>query len=57
MLRNNLSTEDAAKRINAQMPQEEKKRYADFLIDTSEDFEMTREQTNEIFEQLKILAK
>jgi dephospho-CoA kinase len=57
MLRNNLNAEDAAKRINAQMPQEEKKRYADFLIDTSEDFEMTREQTNEIFEQLKILAK
>lgn len=56
MLRNNLTAEDAAKRINAQMPQEEKKRYADFLIDTSKDFEATREQTIGIFEQLKTLA-
>ena len=57
MLRNNLSGEDAMKRINAQMPQEEKKHYADFLIDTSGGFEATRKQTEEIFEQLKILNK
>jgi len=57
MLRNNLTAEDAAKRINAQMPQEEKKHYANFLIDTTEGFEVTRKQTEEIFEQLKILAE
>ena len=57
MLRNNLSGQDAMKRINAQMPQEEKKHYADFLIDTSGGFEATRKQTEEIFEQLKILNK
>jgi dephospho-CoA kinase len=57
MLRNNLTAEDAAKRIDAQMPQEEKKPYADFLIDTTEGFEPTRKQTEEIFEQLKILAE
>lgn len=54
MLRNNLSEAEALKRINAQMPQEEKKRYADFLIDTTEGFEATRKQTIEVFEQLSV---
>jgi dephospho-CoA kinase len=57
MQRNNLTAEDAVKRISAQMPQEEKKRYADFLIDTTEGFEPTRKQTEEIFERLRILAE
>ena len=56
MLRNNLSEAEAVRRIAAQMPQEEKKRYADFLIDTSEGFEATRQQTVEFFEQLKLLV-
>jgi dephospho-CoA kinase len=55
MKRNNLSETEALKRINAQMPQEEKKRYADYTIDTSGGFELTREQTERIFEQLKSL--
>ena len=55
MLRNNLTEEDAQKRIAAQMPQDEKKRYADFLIDTSEGFEAARHQTIEVFAQLKLL--
>ena len=55
MLRNDLSETEALKRINAQMPQKEKKRYADFLIDTSEGFEATRKQTIEVFEQLRFL--
>jgi dephospho-CoA kinase len=54
MLRNNLSEAEALKRINAQMPQKEKKRYADFLIDTSEGFEATKLQTIEVFEQLDL---
>lgn len=53
--RNNLSEAEALKRINAQMPQEEKKKFADFLIDTSQGFEDTRRQTVEIYEQLKVL--
>ena len=57
MLRNSLSEEEARKRIRAQMPQEEKKRYADFLIDTSEGFESARQQTIEVFEQLKLFAE
>lgn len=56
MLRNNLSEREALKRINAQMPQEEKKCYADFLIDTSEGFEATRAQTTEVFDQLTLLT-
>jgi len=53
--RSNLSKQEALKRINAQMPQEEKKRYADFLIDTTQGFESARRQTVEVFEQLKLL--
>ncbi|HEY0428480.1 MAG TPA: dephospho-CoA kinase [Pyrinomonadaceae bacterium] len=55
VLRNNLSAEDALKRINAQMPQEEKKAHADFLIDTSKNFADTRRQVIEIFDKLKLL--
>lgn len=54
MLRNSLSETEARKRIAAQMPQEEKKLFADFLIDTSEGFEATREQTTGIFAQLRL---
>ncbi len=56
MLRNNLSEAEALKRINSQMPQDEKKRYADFLIDTSEGFEAARAQTIEVFGQLELLT-
>jgi len=55
MTRNDLTEEEAAKRINAQMPQEEKKRYADYTIDTSKGFDQTRELTIKIFEELKLL--
>ncbi len=57
MRRNNLTEAEALTRIGAQMPQTEKKRFADFLIDTSDGFEPTRRRTNEIFEQLKLLTK
>ncbi len=57
MKRNSLTEADALKRIDAQMPQAEKKRYADFLIDTSEGFESAREQTTEIYERLKLLIE
>lgn len=56
MLRNNLSREEALKRIEAQMPQEEKKQFADFLIDTSTGFADTRRQTSEIFDRLQLLT-
>ncbi len=53
-LRNDLPEVEAKKRIDAQMPQSEKKRYADSLIDTSNGFEDTRRQVREVFEKLKL---
>jgi dephospho-CoA kinase len=53
MARNAISREEAERRIAAQMPQEEKKRYADFLIDTSFGFEDTRRRTEEVYRQLR----
>lgn len=53
-LRNDLPETEAKKRIAAQMPQDEKKRYADLLIDTSNGFEDTRRQVGEVFEKLKL---
>src|SRR5436190_8446299 len=49
MARDGLSESEAAKRIASQMPQEEKKRYADHLIDTSAGRENTREQVTHLF--------
>lgn len=56
MSRDGLSREEAAKRIAAQMPQEEKKRFADYLIDTSDGFDDTRRQTTEVVAKLRELA-
>lgn len=53
MARNNLTRREAEKRIDAQMPQEEKKRFADYLIDSSQGFEETRKSTEQVFEKLK----
>ena len=55
MLRDGLSEIEARKRIDAQMPQEEKKSYADFLIDTSGEKEETRAQTLDILRELRSL--
>jgi dephospho-CoA kinase len=51
--RDGLSREEARRRIEAQMPQEEKKKYADFLIDTSDGFESARAQTEAVWRQLR----
>ena len=56
MKRNNFSRAEAEQRIAAQMPQEEKKRYADFLIDTSDGFDEARRQTEAVFKKLAALA-
>jgi dephospho-CoA kinase len=52
MLRDKLSREEAERRINSQMPQEEKQKFADYLIDTSDGFELTRGRTVEVYNQL-----
>jgi dephospho-CoA kinase len=54
MARDGISKEVAEARIAAQLPQDEKKRYADLLIDTSNGYDDTRRQTTEIFRQLKL---
>jgi len=56
MKRDGLSREAAQARINTQMPQEAKKQYADFLIDTSGSFDDTRAQVVAVFEQLRALS-
>ncbi len=55
MKRNKLNPEDAEKRISVQMPQAEKKRFADFLIDTTDGFDATRTQVKNLFDELKCL--
>ena len=52
MLRDNLSRDEALRRINSQMPQEEKLRFADYLIDTSDGFELTRTQIISVHQKL-----
>ena len=52
MLRDKLSRDQAERRINSQMPQEEKQKFADYLIDTSDGFELTRARTVEVYNQL-----
>jgi len=52
MKRNQLTREDAERRIEAQMSSEEKRRYADYEIDTSGAFEETRQRVRAIYRQL-----
>ena len=52
MLRDKLSRDEALRRINSQMPQEEKQKFGDYLIDTSDGFELTRTRTVEVHNQL-----
>lgn len=52
MNRNGLSRAEARKRMDAQMTQEMKQTFADYLIDTSDGFEATRKQTEELFKEL-----
>ncbi|HVF90131.1 MAG TPA: dephospho-CoA kinase [Blastocatellia bacterium] len=55
MRRNGITREDAERRVAAQMPSDEKRRYADFEIDTSGDFEETRRRVIEVHARLKRL--
>lgn len=56
MKRDSISREEAERRINAQMPQEEKKTHADYLIDTSEGFETARQQAATVWQELRSLS-
>jgi len=54
MTRDGLSREQAEQRIAAQLPQEEKKKLADYLIDTSDGFEAARARTLEVYHELLV---
>jgi dephospho-CoA kinase len=56
MRRDGLSREIAEARIAAQMPQDEKKTFADFLINTSGDHSQTRAQVEDVYRELLALA-
>jgi len=51
-----VSVEDIQRRMAAQMPSEEKKRMADYVIDTSGTLEETERQVEEVYAQLQSLA-
>ena len=51
--REGLSAEEIEKRIQSQMPLEEKARYADFVIDNSGSLEETRRQVVSTYEKLR----
>jgi dephospho-CoA kinase len=55
MRRNRITREDAERRVAAQMPSDEKRRYADYEIDTSGGLEDTRRRVIEVHAQLKRL--
>ena len=52
MTRDKLNRVEAEARIAAQMPQEEKRKFADYLIDTSDGFEAARQRTTEVYAML-----
>jgi dephospho-CoA kinase len=53
MNRDNLTRAEAEKRIAAQMPQDEKKKFADYLIDTSDGFEAARRSAVDTYGKLR----
>jgi dephospho-CoA kinase len=56
MARSNLNRDEAEKRIAAQLSQDEKMKFADYLIDSSEGFEATRKRAEEVYDKLHRLA-
>src|SRR5262249_4877690 len=54
--RENISKDEALRRIDAQMPQDEKKRFADYLIDTSDSKSDSRERTEGVVRSLRQCA-
>ena len=56
MERNGLSKQEAQKRIKAQMPLNEKTKYADYLVDSGESLTNMEIRVRQIFEELKQLS-
>ena len=52
MTRNRLTIAEAQQRVKTQLSQEQKKKFADYLIDTSDGFDDTRRRTMEVYKEL-----
>lgn len=57
MSKTGLAREEAERRITAQMPADEKRRCADYVIDCSGSIEETRQQVETLYPELKRMAK
>lgn len=56
MAKSGVSPEEAARRIATQIPVEEKRHRADYVIDCSRSMESTRQQVEAVYDKLKQLA-
>jgi dephospho-CoA kinase len=57
MAKTGVSREEAEQRIKAQMPVEEKRRRADYLIDCSGSLEQSRAQAEAIYPELRRIVE
>jgi len=57
MKRDGLSREEALQRLQRQMPLEQKRKFADYIIDTSGPKEQTLAQVRRLYEELRRLAQ
>ncbi|HJZ11401.1 MAG TPA: dephospho-CoA kinase [Acidobacteriota bacterium] len=57
MKRENLTRKEALQRIHSQLSSAERKRHADYAIDTSGPFPQTRKQVVRVYEKLRRLAE
>lgn len=55
--REGIPREEAQRRIASQMPQEEKLKFADYSIDTSEGFDSARQRTEEVYKELRRIKR
>ena len=55
--RDGVTPEEARERLARQMPLEEKRKYADFIIDSSGAKESTIEQTRAVYQKLRSFEK
>jgi dephospho-CoA kinase len=57
MRRNEITRKDAERRVAAQMSSDEKRKYADYEIDTSGGYDQTRQKVVEVHSELQRLAQ
>jgi dephospho-CoA kinase len=57
MAKTHISRQDALRRMASQIPAEEKRHRADYLIDCSKSLEETRAQVEALYPEIKRLAE